>query len=519
MLAIFAIVVVAGTLWTIAQPRRYVSTADIIVTQTTSASEGTHSGIQILDDLQGLTKARSIATQVAVLQSPTLKETALKKLSPAQRKALGIYDISISNQKDTDIISVVVIAAHPDSAAVLANDIVDTYKARDLQENREATQTASMYIQDELRRVGDELHRARRQLADYKKKTRMYEVGTTGDHSVAEPTLQQRANYVATLEADQQAAIRNLQETRETIQSVAAALSTTDKEIVAETSEASSPLRTQIETEIETLETTRTQLLQSYLATAPEVKALDEQIHAARQRLTLHLASEIAGVKRTENPLHQALQQQYVSARVQADAAQTRITALQRQLDVLHKSLAALPDQELQATELVGSVTQLQNTYALLSEKYQELRISEEARLTNVRLVNAARPDAKPVSPNIPRNMILFIFVGAMLRHRGGPTAGSTGRSHPFHRALSNISVAGPSWRWCRTSRIRRSSSILPAIAAPYWKAFACCAAICSLPTWIMPRALLASPARGRERGKAPMPLIWLSPSPWTASG
>ena len=76
----------------------------------------------------------------------------------------------------------------------------------------------------------------------------------TGDHSVAEPTLQQRANYVATLEADQQEAIRNLQETQETINSVAAALSTTDKEIVAETSEASSPLRTQIETQIETLE-------------------------------------------------------------------------------------------------------------------------------------------------------------------------------------------------------------------------------------------------------------------------
>lgn len=420
MLLTFAIMVMIGVLWTLTQQRLYTSTADIIVTQSSSSSGGASSGLQILGDLAGLTQARSIATQMAVLQSPTLEETALNKLSPEQRKLLGKYSFAVTNQKDTDIISVTVTAPYPAAAAALANNLVETYKERDLQENREATQTASKYILDELHRVGKELHSARRKLADYKAKTHIYVLGTPGGggagggSNILEPGFQQRVEYAATLESVQQQATRDLQETQRTINSVAAALSHTEKQIVAQTDEAKSPLRTQIETQIETLEETRAGLLQSYIATAPEVKALDEQIRAARQRLSLHLVEEIAGHRRIPNPLQQTLQGQYVSARVQADALRTRIAALQRQLDVLHQSLAKLPAQDLQIAELIGTVAQLQSTYALLSEKYQELRISEEARLTNVRLVNAAWPNSKPVSPNIPRNIVLFVFLGMM---------------------------------------------------------------------------------------------------------
>ncbi len=390
MLLAFVLVMATGILWTVTRTKLYSATVDIVASQKDESSYSMTSGIQILDDLKGLTMAHSVETQVSILQSPTLQMDAFQQLSPEDQQALkgkgqppsriklaGLY--TINNKKDTDLISVTATATTQHLAAVLANNLVQAYKDRDLQENREATSMATQYINDELGRVGKDLDAARAKLAALKKKTHLYIVdsatlslpgGATSTVGTAtgSSTLQQRVNAAGSLEADLREARRSLQEAQRTQRDLRITLGSTEKNIIAETTEAVSPLQTQIEAQIETLEQSRADLLQQYRPTAPEVKALDAQIQAAKQRLSTHLTHITAERKQAVNPLQQTLQKDYINARVQTNTMHTRIAVLQRQLDTLHQQLAQLPDQELQAAELMSSVAQLQNTYALLSE-------------------------------------------------------------------------------------------------------------------------------------------------------
>ena len=57
----------------------------------------------------------------------------------------------------------------------------------------------------------------------------------------------------------------------------------------------------------------------------------------------------------------------------------------------------------------------LQHTYNLLNEEYQKLRISEEARLANVRIVSPAQVPESPVRPRKMVNMALATVLGLML--------------------------------------------------------------------------------------------------------
>ena len=409
MLLGFIGVLALGIFWTMTRTRIYSSTAEIMVAQ--SAQAGSSSDIPLLNDLAGLTKSRSIATQVRVLQSPDLLRQAYLSLPSATRDKLGSFatvrgSTIINSMKDVDIIVITVHAPDAGAAADMANSIVSTYSERDLEVNRKATRTASQFIEEELERSGDELNTARRALAEYKAQTGFY---------VLDATLNQKVEYAGRLDEELKRGMRDLQEVEEVKAKIADTLSTTDKEIIARVDEADNPVRNEIASQLEKLEAKRVELLQTLMPATPEVKAVDEQIVAARKRLADHLTMRVIGQQLTPNPVHLAMQQQYVNAQVQIDGVRVRVAALQRQLAAHRAELSKLPEQELVATELMSQVNQSQNMYTLLSEKYQTLRISEEARLTNVQIVTQARVEGTPISPRVQFNILASILVGLLI--------------------------------------------------------------------------------------------------------
>ena len=407
MLITFAAILTIGCLSTFTLPRLYSSTAEIIVAPPTQGGPGT-SGIQILDSLKGLTMSRSAATQVKVLRSRDLIDTAFANLPEKERlEGFGAKapKPDIRSAKDTDVIVISVTAETPEAAAAMANSVVKTYEEQDLHQSREATLEATQYIQGELKRVGSELYAARRILAKYKLRTGMYVVDTT---------LQQRVEYVSKLDEEAMTVARDQAQIEQTLASLAPTLAKTDLEIVSGTTEQSDPVKGEIEARIEQLEARRTELLQTYVPASPEINAVGSQIKGARQRLTAHLNAQISSRQTSINPIHQDLQRKYLDARIDADVLRVRAIALHRQLSTLKDAMKKLPEQELQVTELINTVKQLEMTYAMLSDKYQTLRISEEASLTTVKVVSVARVEPVPISPKIPQNIALFFMLGLL---------------------------------------------------------------------------------------------------------
>ncbi len=395
---------VFGILWTLSRPKYYKAVSEIVVPLSGSSQVGSAGeGVPILRDLQGLTRTRSIKTQVRMLQSQDVWRETVSAAHPDTQAFAQDAKVEIANSRDTDVISISVTARDTNAAADLANGIVTSYVARDTQQFRETSKTAISYVENELARVGAELRKARDELAESKRKT-----GLFVPDEVAIGRVRALASYEAQIKEDE----AGLAESRRNIATLKAELYRTEPRIVAEINEVRNPQRAQIEELIGQLEARRADRRQTYVTDSNEIKALDAQIADAKDRLTRQLQTLISGRQMAQNPQATLLQQQYVAAQVRAEGLVTRLQVMRSTRDAARRELTDMTNQERHTTELTSTVTQLENTHQLLNQSYQTLRISEESRLPSMQVVSSATAPKKPISPNVPQSAALFLFLG-----------------------------------------------------------------------------------------------------------
>jgi capsular exopolysaccharide synthesis family protein len=414
MLAVFLLIITLGMAWTMTRTRQYASTTELMVSQN-SAAGPTGGDIPIISDLASLNSERSIATQVRILKSPDLIQNAFVAMYDDATQAPRIhkliqqsdpkkdFNIDIQNIKDTDVISIMVTAKNMDVASAYANQLAQTYRDKDMSDNRESTHTASVFIGSELDRVKHELDAARAALASYQIKTGIVDV---------DETLTNRADYLGTLQADSAKAAQDYAEAQRSTAIIGAQLNKIDKTILAGFTETDNPVVLQITGELETLESQRAAMLQKYQPGSREIQQIDRQIAAARARKAAERATSISANQHAVNPVQQALQTSYLTADNQQEALKVRVQALKDALAKEQRDEAKLPTEGLRFTQLTSNVKQLETTYDLLNTSFQTLSIDEQGRLPNAKVITKAAPNPTPVSPKIPLNAALFMLLG-----------------------------------------------------------------------------------------------------------
>lgn len=408
MLIAFTVVFVLGMFWTFTQKPKYTSTTALQVSST-KGSGSMEADLPILQDLQSLTGRTSIGTQLYILQNSDLQSKVLANILPklkAEKLEVGDPQFVIKNTKDTDIISIDVTALNPQAAAAIANGLAAEYMQQNKDQNQENTLKAAKFIEDEKIRVGQVLNTARRRVAAFKSEKKIVDI---------EQTLTTRATELGTLEAAVNQAKRDYSEATKLTSELGKLLSKTDKKVIASLTTTPNPAIADFDKKIEDLEAKRAELTVQYNPGARELTDIENLINAAQKRRADAVKTQIAGQTDTPNPVYSDLSLQYMTTQAHARASQVRVGALQNELSVLHDQLAALPSEELRFTELMSSVKEYETTYALLSEKYQELSIALQGRLGDARVVKVAKAEKSPVSPKIMRNAILFAMLGLIL--------------------------------------------------------------------------------------------------------
>jgi uncharacterized protein involved in exopolysaccharide biosynthesis len=135
-------------------------------------------------------------------------------------------------------------------------------------------------------------------------------------------------------------------------------------------------------------------------ASAPDEAALK----AARARVE----ALDAAIKTEETRIHTSLQQAY-------QAASGRQKALDRQVDALKGSLAAMRQRLIQYNLYQRDADTNRGLYDALLQRYKEVGVAAEALSNNVAVVDAARLPDRPSSPRLSLNLILFTLAGAIL--------------------------------------------------------------------------------------------------------
>ncbi|MHB9035605.1 MAG: GumC family protein [Armatimonadota bacterium] len=401
-----------GMLYTYTREPIYESSAKIVVVGTRSAVPTAENDIPILNDLQALTRNRSVDTQVEIMSSPDLLEQAFGRLSPSVQskgfKSVAVpgWACLIAAKKDTDIISVTARAYTPYAAAELANTIADSYLERDVQQNNLATHQARKYVERRMAVAERQLADANADLSEFKRKTGFF---------APDVQLTKAAEQIAQMSMDLDSAQAEVASGRRETQALHSQLNGESKDVVTNTTISRNPHFDFILDKINSLNSERAAMLQEFTANSREVRSIDNRINEEQQKLKHLTENIVASQMRARNPVRDTILPQYASNVASIAAASARVAALERVLSQRQQSAQSLPEREREFSERVQRVTLLQRTYEMLCSKYHTLLLSEQATLPNGMLVSRARIPGGAAYPNPRRNATMYFLLGVLL--------------------------------------------------------------------------------------------------------
>lgn len=388
ILALLVTGVVVAILYTAAAPRVYQATTSVLVD--TASSRSSSSEMPLLNDLTALTKSRSIQTQAEIMKSHPIVMAALKRLPSGDVASVRLDGIQVKPLRDTDIIEITVPSASPEMSAKMADAMAQCYIEQTQQDNRGDIRSALSYLSDQLDTTKPELQRARLDLMAFKERNLTVDLS-----SEITALIGQHAQW----EAAEQDSEAELASSRSELKTRAAAHVSLPGAMNADRAQlATGPAVTAIKNRLTELEGQRVTAVAEYVPASPEVRHIDEQIRAVKAQL-----SDEAATATTQDlaPLQ---------AKVWAGEAK-RQAIIAARAETLAR-LRQQPTLEYRLAELTSNLQTRQKTYEMLNEKFQELRISEQARTTQTRVVAPAITPSAPILPRRSSNMVLGLMLG-----------------------------------------------------------------------------------------------------------
>ena len=93
----------------------------------------------------------------------------------------------------------------------------------------------------------------------------------------------------------------------------------------------------------------------------------------------------------------------------------SRLQALQGQIEATEAQLVALPEKQLQLARLELDRRVSEEIYLFLRNRYEEVRITEAMQTADVTIIDPSIPPTEPVSPKPMLNMAIAGFLGLFI--------------------------------------------------------------------------------------------------------
>ncbi len=407
IICLFLVVIISTIIITVRQEPVYEATCTIMVEP--KATE------QDVFDLSYPEKV-NIQNYMEILKSYTLAKLTLDKLKESDLSLSNITSpgklqgsLRIASVRNTDILRVSFTGRTPEEASILANTIVDVLIESELSTARREFTEKRNFLEEQMPIVKERLKKVEESLKEFKQETGIIAISTETSqltkelfeldrlYGSTESEFEANKTRLVTLE-------KKLKETQETL--------------LEKISQVSSPYILRLRQQLVDLETTYSlYLVQGLPETNPKLISLRNSIEETKMKLV----EEAQKIKDKEVPtldplsFSQMLVDEIISLRIEITVVSTRLEIIRNAIEEYEKRLKRLPAQELQLIELEREREINAHTYGLLMERYEEVRIVEAGRISNIRIIDPARSPGFPVSPNKKRNITLGIIVGLII--------------------------------------------------------------------------------------------------------
>jgi uncharacterized protein involved in exopolysaccharide biosynthesis len=379
MLGVFLVVTCLGVVSAFTSRPLYQSTATV---ELAPADRTDNLDIPGLQDVLDANNGSSVATQIEILRGPDLRYSAIKRLDPQAQNALREYSpVTVLQVGSSNLLSVTVTSYNAKAAQELANAICQEYQETSQQKNRDNTQDAIKYIEDQLSLVRKRMQNAQENLKDFKKRTGIFDISHEGDAM---------GQQFAGLETSLQQTQAERAATAAMLSALQAKLSTMPASRMVQSSVVLNPTVATLQSKLSQLELDRMVALKEFTPTSYKVRSIDQEIASAKAQLQREAKTTVQSWE--PDPARQPLAAQATSTQATLWSLDARLKTLQSQIVAARKELSKLPENELRFTQLATDAQVLQQTYSTLSDKLQALKIGATGRGPDGKLIFQAGP-------------------------------------------------------------------------------------------------------------------------------
>jgi tyrosine-protein kinase Etk/Wzc len=313
--------------------------------------------------------------------------------------------ISVSLQKDTDVLELTATAYTPFEAAFLANAVAEQFYKYSLQSARGEITDIRQFLEQQLEVVRGQLSQSEEVERSYKESQ-----GVSALDQETSALVGQSADFHArynTTQTELNAQLRRQDYLRKQLAEARGSL-------IEDISSATSPLIVSMQQEIADKQTRIATLLANPgPGTDETVAALERELETIKAKL-IEEVRKVAGGSQSLDPMRtsQQLFDNLLNTDVEIKALTARAEALREVMQNMDYELERLPQKTLVLARLTRDRELNEKLYLMLTQKYEETRIAEAGKSANVQIIDAAKPSTRPISPNKKLNILLSMLFG-----------------------------------------------------------------------------------------------------------
>ncbi|MBP2664398.1 MAG: lipopolysaccharide biosynthesis protein, partial [Firmicutes bacterium] len=203
-------------------------------------------------------------------------------------------------------------------------------------------------------------------------------------------------------------------ENRVNLMSTQARLSSIEQQLAGEKPGfiADSPLIQQHKSKLADLEVELVSALPKYSDSHPKVISLRAAIDEVKTKLKAEAALVVNAEAASGNTIHQNLLQAKITSEAEVAATMAQKAAIENIIASSEKEMSALPAKEQGISRLMREALVAQEIYIMLDKRYEEARINEVMRPSDVQVLDAAIVPELPIRPRIVLNAVIGAILG-----------------------------------------------------------------------------------------------------------
>jgi len=404
----FIVVVASTAYFTFTSPKVYEATATLMIESRESNGSILEFsyypvGRNVIQNYREILKSRTVAEQTA----NRLRDRSISPSTPKHVYSVDelMKQISVEPIRDTDILKVAARAPTPEDAAIIANTVTDVFIEQQSAVVRGEFTEQRRFVEEQLPIIKEKLHKSEEELRAFKEKYKFV--------ALSEET-KEITQKLAEFDKLYSQAQTNLNTTLSRL-SYLEGEAQQQKALPEDIAKVSSPYILDLRKKLVSLESNYSMyLVQGLPEDNPKMVALKRSISDTKTKLTEETQKIASRQIPSLDPLSytQELVDKILALKAEVAALIAKRDALKLVRQEYASKLDSLPATELKLARLKRERELNANTYQMLMKKYEEVKIAEAGKISNVRIVDKARIPKAPVRPRTKLNLILAIIVG-----------------------------------------------------------------------------------------------------------